>query len=80
MSREHEPDSLDVELWHVPEPQVNDVRDRVRVPLSSQVPEKLPQDDHAPTLSLPQVVPFVLRVHERDSVVVRVAHDAPTHS
>jgi len=39
VSRLHDPDSVVVELWQVPAPQVYDVRDRVRDPLSSHVPE-----------------------------------------
>lgn len=68
VSRTQGPGSGLVALAQAPDMQVRSVRVRVRVPLSSQVSEYIPQAPHAPKVVLPQLVPSVGRVHASDAM------------
>jgi len=72
VSRLQDPDSVDDDDPHAPASQVYVVTDRDRDPVSSQVVVYPLQLDHAPYDVEPHEVPFVLREHDRDSVVVEL--------
>jgi hypothetical protein len=65
--RLHESVSVDIELSQAPLAQMGVVTERVRVPVSSQVPLKPLQELHAPVLRLPHDPPSVPRMQARDS-------------
>ncbi|MFT5355606.1 MAG: hypothetical protein ACI9KE_002825 [Polyangiales bacterium] len=71
--RLHERDSLEVAVPQLPPLHVGVITLRLCVPVVSQVLEKPPQLPQAPFVTLPHDAPLVVRLHERDSLVVTVS-------
>ena len=75
--REQERDSLVVTVEQLPPPHVGVMTLRLCVPVVSQVLSNPPQAPQLPVVTVPHDVPLVLRVQERDSLVVTVEQLPP---